>query len=87
MPIAEAIGRIWHHHFVQGKTIREIARGLKLVRKHRGQRPAISGDGVVLCVTDLRQLEHARSAQGIDMIAGDGQRARKCSATLCIYLA
>ena len=32
-------------------------------------------------LTDLRQLEPARSVQGIDMIAGDGHLALKCSAT------
>ena len=32
-------------------------------------------------LADLRQLEPARSVQGIDMIAGDGHLALKCSAT------
>ena len=33
MLIVETIGRIRREHFVQGKTIKEIARDLKLSRK------------------------------------------------------
>ena len=44
MLIVETIARIRREHFVQGKTIKEIARDLRLSTEYGSQGPAVGGD-------------------------------------------
>jgi hypothetical protein len=48
MVIVETIGRVRREHFVKGKTIKEIARGLKISRNNGSQDPSLGGDIVFL---------------------------------------
>jgi hypothetical protein len=46
MLIVETIARIRREHFVQGKTIKEFARDLRLSTEYGSQGPAVGGDVV-----------------------------------------
>ena len=46
MLVVETIARIRREHFIKGKTIKEIARDLKVSRKHGSQSSTVRRDVV-----------------------------------------
>jgi transposase len=64
MLVVETIGQIRREHFVQGESIKEIARDLRAVAQHGAESPSVRGDVVFLRAPDATVPKAGKMERG-----------------------